>query len=1537
VGQQVRVVASYTDGHGTLESKASSATVAVANVNDTPTGGVAIAGTTTQNQTLTASHTLGDLDGLGAIGYQWQSSDDGTSWSNVAGATSANFTLTEAQVGQQVRVVAGYTDGHGTAESVVSVPTAIVANVNDVLTGNVAIAGSAMQNQTLTASNTLGDIDGLGTVGYQWQSSANGTNWSNVTGATSADFTLTEAQVGQQVRVVASYTDGHGTLESKASGATVAVANVNDAPTGGVAIAGTATQNQTLTASHTLGDLDGLGAIGYQWQSSADGTNWSNVAGATSASFTLSEAQVGRQVRVVAGYTDGHGTAESIVSAATPAIANANDAPTGNVAVAGSAMQNQTLTASHTLGDLDGLGAIDYQWQSSADGTNWSDVAGATNANFTLTEAQVGQQVRVVASYTDGYGTLESKASSATAVVANVNDAAAGAVTVAGSATQGQTLTASNTLGDLDGLGTIGYQWQSSVDGTNWSNVAGATSADFTLTEAQVGKQVRAVASYTDGHGTHERVSSVATSLVLNVNDAPTGGVTVVGAATQNQELFADIATLNDADALGFVGYQWQVSDDGATWSDIADATASSFALSQSQVGKQVRVVANYADGHGTAESVVSGATTIVADVNDAPVAETIADQAATQDIAFNFVVPANGFSDVDIGDTLTYSVSLADGDPLPTWLKFDVATRTFSGKPSCEDTGNFSVKVTATDSAGASVSQAFALAVRLRTGTAGSDYLTGTSGADTLTGFAGNDNYIVNNTGDVIVENANEGYDRIDASISYVLPDNIEVLILAGYGSIDGTGNAQDNLIWGNIGNNVLDGGAGNDYLKDDGGSDTYIFGRGYGTDSINDYARLAGEVDTVQMLAGILPTDVSVTAESGGQGLVLRIIGTNDQLTLTNWFSDRYTIEQVKFADGTVWDKTMLLAKSQLATAGADCLKGTAGADTLIGLAGNDIYIVNDPGDIVIENANEGIDTVQSSLSYTLSANVEQLYLMGDAAIDGTGNELGNWLSGNDAANTLDGKAGNDYLLGGKGGDTYLFGRGYGQEIVYDYGLVGEIDSVQMQADVLAEDVTVRADTSGGLIVSINGTGDQITVKNWNSEACAVEQIKFGDGTVWDKATLLVKSQTGTAGADYLRGTAGADTLTGLAGNDTYLANDSGDVVVENANEGNDTVNSSVSYALSANVENLTLTGNAAIDGTGNALDNIVIGNGAANILDGGAGSDCLVGGTGSDTYVFGRGYGQDSLCEYSTVAGEVDTVKMLANVLPGDVVVRSDSYGNLSLSISGTYDRLSILSWFDDGYAVEQVEFADGTVWDKATLLAKSQVATAAGDYQVGSQGADTMAGLGGSDTYVVNNVGDEVVENPNEGANDTIKSSVSYTLAANVEMLFLTGDASIDGSGNAQNNQIYGNCADNVLDGGAGNDTLYGFGGNDTYIFGTSGGHDTVFDSDGTAGNTDRLQFGSGIASDQLWFRHVGNDLEVDVIGTADFVTIKDWYASASYNHIEQFKTADGSLLLDKQVEALVQAMAAFTPPSVGETTLPPEYQSSLAPVIAANWH
>ncbi|MBE9111866.1 DUF4347 domain-containing protein [Nodosilinea sp. LEGE 07298] len=204
--------------------------------------------------------------------------------------------------------------------------------------------------------------------------------------------------------------------ESGSASSSGTVVSVNSLPTGGVTISGTAEQGSLLTATSTLGDLDGLGTLNYQWQQSSDGITWAAIAGATASTFTLTQDQVGQLVRSQVSYTDLGGTAESVFSNATAsAVTNVNDSPTGSVTIDGTVAQGQILTANtSTLVDLDGLGTLSYQWQQSSDGSTWSNIDGATGVNFSPRNGQVNQFLQVAVSYVDGQGTAESLTSAPT-------------------------------------------------------------------------------------------------------------------------------------------------------------------------------------------------------------------------------------------------------------------------------------------------------------------------------------------------------------------------------------------------------------------------------------------------------------------------------------------------------------------------------------------------------------------------------------------------------------------------------------------------------------------------------------------------------------------------------------------------------------------------------------------------------------------------------------------------------------------------------------------------------------------------------------------------------------------------------------------------------------------------------------------------------------------------------------------------------------------------------------------------------------------
>ncbi len=361
-----------------------------------------------------------------------------------------------------------------------------------------------------------------------------------------------------------------------------------------------------------------------------------------------------------------------------------------------------------------------------------------------------------------------------------------------------------------------------------------------------------------------------------------------------------------------------------------------------------------------------------------------------------------------------------------------------------------------------------------------------------------------------------------------------------------------------------------------------------------------------------------------------------------------------------------------------------GNSGINVLIGGIGNDTYIVQNAGDTVTEKRNEGNDTVISTISWTLGANIENLTLSGWSAIDGVGNSLNNVIIGSEANNTLDGGSGADTLKGGLGDDIYI---------------------VNSTDDIVTENVNEGVDTVKSSIAYTLGN---------NVENLTLTGTSKIIGTGNDLDNVLIGNSanntlTGNAGNDYLDGGTGSDTLRGGTGNDTYVVNSTGDVVAENANEGADTVNSTITYTLGSNVENLTLTGTSAINGTGNTLNNVLTGNSANNTLtgnagndtlDGGLGTDTLTGGTGNDTYVFNRGYGADTITDNDSTAGNTDTAQLGVTTL--DTVLRQ-SGNNLIISLHGGTDTLTVQNWYlGSQYQTEVIKANDGST------LQNSQVA-------------------------------------------------------------------------------------------------------------------------------------------------------------------------------------------------------------------------------------
>ncbi len=730
---------------------------------------------------------------------------------------------------------------------------------------------------------------------------------------------------------------------------------------------------------------------------------------------------------------------------------------------------------------------------------------------------------------------------------------------------------------------------------------------------------------------------------------------------------------------------------------------------------------------------------------------------------------------------------------------------------------------------------------------------LDGGSGADTMIGGAGDDTYIIDNVGDRVIEQANEGLDTIRTSVSYVLPEHVENLILTGTGAITGTGNTGHNTILGNDAANVLDGGAGNDLLNGGEGADTFLFGVGSGQDIVAD-ATQSGALDTVQVAAELTPEDLGVFQR--GEDVVLSLTGTADELILENFYGpSEWGFKQVRFADGTLWNAEDLRTR---AVAVGGTVDGTTGDDTLLGGLGHDVLVGGAGNDTL--TGGQGNDVLYGDAQ---TNNPFFPVIGNDTLLGGLGNDV---LRDFQGTNLFDGGPGNDTLYLGAGQDTVLFGRGSGGDFITLDNHESDVDVIQFAADIAPADVVLSRQYPDYNIIHllIPDSGDTLTVMLSTHVGLEATQavVRFSDGTQWNLVWSPpdLSFATGTVLDDVVSGSPG-NLLRGLVGDDTYLVDARSGPVVEQSNEGIDTVQSSIDYTLPANVEKLILveTNSSVIfnpvSGTGNELDNLIVGNTGDNILDGGDGNDVLIGGYIKEEEVGITQPGSDIL-----IGGEGN-----------DILI---SVGGIRSFVGRIEPITSLNSLF-------QVVFDD------------------------------LLLGGVGNDTYIVYSQLETVVESAGEGT-DTVQASVSYVLEENVENLTLIGTGSLNGTGNDLANVLIGNEGDNVLDGReggdtlwggsalpmdsdiitSGNDTLIGGAGNDTYLFNLGDGIDTI-DDVVLPGESNVVQFGEGITRSSLSFSAGSVIIHVGTGGDALHLLHSTVTDPTGPHAVDRFRFADGT--------------------------------------------
>jgi Ca2+-binding RTX toxin-like protein len=717
-----------------------------------------------------------------------------------------------------------------------------------------------------------------------------------------------------------------------------------------------------------------------------------------------------------------------------------------------------------------------------------------------------------------------------------------------------------------------------------------------------------------------------------------------------------------------------------------------------------------------------------------------------------------------------------------------------------------------------------------------GNDTLIGGVGNDNLLGGLGNDTFVVDSADDHVFEEKDAGVDLVQSSVSYVLTNGEEVegLTLTGSANVNATGNEIDNALTGNSGNNTLTGGGGDDTLAGAAGDDIYVLTANDNKDKVLEGVN--NGVDTVN------------------SALATYTLGANvENLVLT---SNAGNIEGIGNA----------LGNDITGNGGDNKISGLGGNDSLGGGQGNDVVNGGDGFDQVF--GNDGNDT-----------------LTGGAGADhiegGIGNDM---LQGDAGDDVLIGGAGTDILKGGSGNDLYVINDANDTVIEEKNEGIDQIDAQSVSFDLSKNGQSIEILSLTG-VGKTNGFGNEIdniitgnfddnilTGAGGNDKLSGDAGNDLLDGGIGDDVIHGDAGNdfmSGADGNDILDGGTGNDQMVGGFGNDTFYVDSTFDTVTEAAGQGIDLVhtgNVSVDLRNYGEVENVILDGTGNLNATGNTAANALTGNAGENRLTGGAGVDTLAGGGGSDTYVLSAEDADDKIVEGAGQSGDRDVVislldnyKMAANI----EVLQLDGKGNINGTGNTTDNEIfgNAGSNRIDGDAGNDFLHGD----------AGNDVLTggAGFDYLDGGGGADEMTGGAGGDGYVVDNIGDKVIELANGGIDTIVSGLTSFDLSINgVNVENLTSNIGVDfvGVGNALDNTIggsvgndtlAGNTGDDLIDGAGGNDTLYGgdkdgklvADGNDFLRGGA--GQDTLF---GGSGN-DKLH---GDTGDDKLFGGAGND-------------------------------------------------------------------------------
>ncbi|MDB5406516.1 MAG: Hemolysin-type calcium-binding protein [Rhodospirillales bacterium] len=873
-----------------------------------------------------------------------------------------------------------------------------------------------------------------------------------------------------------------------------------------------------------------------------------------------------------------------------------------------------------------------------------------------------------------------------------------------------------------------------------------------------------------------------------------------------------------------------------------------------------------------------------------------------------------------------------------------------------------------------------------IATGTSAADDIYATGDGQTLIGGVGDDIFNIGTHTGLTLQESKPGISTVSTYLgSYVLPDGIDNLTAAGGGSYNFTGNLGNNVITGSTGNDTLNGGGGTDLLIGGGGVDTFVIDRQVayqvlsagpveiadfdpsnevldmrdyllvadpagtdpfadgtlslqanssgGTDLVNNKAERSaggaiipipvvtfdhvapGSLTAANFITGVAasPSPAPTPTPSGSDTLVLHLSEDAyngdaqftvalDGVTLGSPTAVSVLHSTGQFQDFTYSGNFGAGPHTVAINFVNDSYGGSPSKDRNLYVGGIDFDGQHYAGTAAQDNASGGAtdpnDAPMFSNGTVTFGNVTGPANppTGQVVTGGPGNDTLHGTAGND---TLLGLDGNDVLVGSPGADTLDGGPG--------------LDIV----DYSASPASVTVDLGAGTASGGDAQGDTLI---------GIDDVR---------GSAFADVITGDGGANLLEGGGGDDTLHGGGGDDILIAGE----------RGNGEITDPGSHFTGGELFPVNMGGHV--------------------LLDGGTGNDTLIGGANTTFYIH-NGNGDDIILNY-VAGGTVD----IDGYAIGDkaTLMSHATYANYTATIdlgngeTLTFERGPHPPQMDSSY-LDSVNFiftnvqptpspspgpsssAAGPLPTSTPTEQRSYVAASNG-VATGSAGADdifasangqTLTGNGGDDIFHTGTYSNLTISEATAGTSVVSTYAASFVLPDPVDNLSAAGTYGHALTGNAGANVVTGNSGNDTLDGAGGNDLLIGNGGSDTYKFAVGGGADTIVNGTGSSGKAGELDFGSGIASNQLWLAHSGNDLVIDRMGSADSVTVSGWYASQSAQ-LQTIATASG-MKLDAQLDNLVQAMASFSannpgfdPTAVSQAPNDPNLQAS----IAASWH